>query len=75
MKSSIPMTKNIIVRTDVIAGSVKTSTLIMFNSNRKIIPVRIKLVTIRKPPMARLSLASFRIKFTQLVTRDANLSV
>jgi len=74
MKSNIPMARNIIVNTDVVTGSAKTLMSIMFSSMRKIAPVRIRLVTIRKPPMARLSLTSFRIQFTRLVARDANLS-
>lgn len=74
MKSSIPMARNIIVNTAVVAGSEKTSTSIMFSNTRKIVPVKIRLVTIRKPPIARLSLTSFRIQFTRLVTRDASLS-
>jgi hypothetical protein len=63
IKSNIPMARNIIVSTDVIAGSSKISMLIMFSNNRKIVPVKIRLVTIRKPPIARLSLTSFRIEF------------
>ena len=74
MKSSTPMAENIIVNTDVVAGSAKMSISIMFSSIRKIIPVKIRLVTIRKPPIATLSLTSFRIQFTRLVTRDASLS-
>jgi hypothetical protein len=74
MKSSTPIAKNIIVNTEVIAGSAKMSILIMFSNIRKIAPVKIRLVTIRKPPMARLSLTSFRIQFTRLVARDGSLS-
>jgi hypothetical protein len=33
----------------------------MFNKIRKTVPVKIRLVTIRKPPMAMLNLTSFRI--------------
>jgi hypothetical protein len=38
------------------------------------VPVKIRLVTIRKPPMATLSLTSFRIQFTQLIARDVRLN-
>jgi hypothetical protein len=65
MKSNIPMARNIIVNIDVVTGSAKTLASIMFSSIRKIAPVKIRLVTIRKPPMATLSLTSFRIHFTQ----------
>jgi len=74
MKSNIPMARNISVNTDVVAGSAKTPTSIIFSNIRKIVPVKIRLVTIRKPPMATLSLTSFRILFTQLVAIDASLS-
>jgi hypothetical protein len=67
MKSNIPMVKNISVNTDVVTGSAKTLASIMLSKIRKIAPVKIRLVTIRKPPMATLSLTSFRIRFTQLV--------
>ena len=63
MKSNTPMARNSIVNTDVVAGSAKTLTSIMFSNIRKIAPVKIRLVTIRKPPMARLNLTSFRIQF------------
>jgi hypothetical protein len=70
MKSSMPMARNSMVNTEVVAGSAKTVTSIMFSKIRKIAPVKIRLVTIRKPPMARLSLTSFRIQFTpRLITR------
>ncbi len=74
MKSNIPMARNISVNTDVVAGSAKTSTSIMFSNIRKIAPVRIRLVTISKPPMATLSLTSFRVQVTPLIARDASLS-
>ena len=74
MKSNIPMVKNISVKTDVVTGSAKMPTSIMLSNIRKIAPVKIRLVTIRKPPMATLSLTSFRIRFTQLNARDASLS-
>ncbi len=74
MKSNIPMVRNIIVKIDVVTGSVKTFTSIMFSSIRKIAPVKIRLVTIRKPPMAALNLTSFRIHFTQLTARNARLN-
>jgi hypothetical protein len=64
MKSSIPMVRNISVNIDEVAWSAKTSTLIMFSKMRKIVPVRIRLVTIRKPPMATLSLTSLRVQVT-----------
>jgi hypothetical protein len=73
MKSNIPIARNIIVNTDMVAGSAKTPTSIMFINIRKIVPVKIRLVTIRKPPMATLSLTRFRIRFTQLI-RDASLN-
>jgi hypothetical protein len=74
MKSNIPMVKNISVKTDMVTGSAKTPTSIMLSNIRKIAPVKIRLVTIRKPPMATLSLTNFRIRFTQLNARDASLS-
>ena len=74
MKSRTPIAKNIIVNTEVIPGSAKTSISIMFSNIRKIAPVKIRLATIRKPPIARLSLTSFRIQFTRLVARDGSLS-
>ena len=72
MKSNIPMARNISVKIDVVAWSAKTSTSIMFRSIRKIVPVRSRLVTISKPPIARLSLTSFRVQVTPLVARDAS---
>jgi hypothetical protein len=75
MKSNIPMARNIMVNTDVVSGSVKTLTSIMLSNMRKIAPVKIKLVTIRKPPMARLNLTSFRVHFTPgPIAIDASLS-
>ncbi len=74
MKSNNPMARSISVNTDMIVGSTKTLTSIMFSKIKKTIPVKIRLVTIRKPPMARLSLTSFRIYFTRLIARDASLS-
>jgi hypothetical protein len=62
MKSSTPIAKNSIINIDVVAGFAKTLTSIMFSNIRKIVPVKIRLVTIRKPPMARLNLTSFRIQ-------------
>jgi hypothetical protein len=73
-KSNIPMARNISVNTDMVAWSAKTPTSIMFSNIRKIVPVKIRLVTIRKPPMATLSLTIFRIMFTQLVARGARLA-
>lgn len=61
MKSSMPMARNSMVNTEVVAGSVKTVTSIMFSKIKKIAPVKIRLVTIRNPPMARLSLTILRI--------------
>jgi hypothetical protein len=72
-KSNIPIARNISVNIDVVTGSAKTPTSIMFNNIRKTVPVKIRLVTIRKPPMATLSLTRFRIRFTQLI-RDASLN-
>jgi hypothetical protein len=63
MRSNTPITRNSMVNTDVVTGSAKTLTSIMFSNIRKIAPVKIRLVTIRKPPMARLNLTSFRIQF------------
>ena len=74
MKSNIPIARNIMVNTEVVIGSAKTLMSIMFNNMRKIAPAKIRLVTIRKPPMARLSLTSFRIQFTRLITIDASLN-
>jgi hypothetical protein len=50
-------------------------TSIMFNKIRKTVPVKIRLVTIRKPPMAMLSLTSLRIHSTQLTAGDARLGL
>jgi len=72
MKSNTPMARNSMVNTEVVTGSAKTSTSIMFSNIRKIAPVKIRLVTIRKPPMARLNLTSFRIQFHS-VARDARV--
>jgi hypothetical protein len=74
IKSNSPMTRNISVNSDMLAWSAKTLTSIMFDKMRKTAPVKIMLVTIRKPPMAMLSLTSFRIQFTQLTVRDASLN-
>jgi len=74
MKSNSPMARNISVNSDILAWSAKTLTSIMFDKMRKTAPVKIMLVTIRKPPMAMLSLTSFRIQFTQLTVRDASLN-
>jgi hypothetical protein len=74
IKSNIPMTRNISVNSDMFVWSAKTLTSIMFDKMRKTAPVKIMLVTIRKPPIAMLSLASFRIRFTQLTVRDASLN-
>lgn len=63
MKSNTPIARNSIVNTDVVTGSAKTSTSIMLSNIRKNVPVKIKLVTMRKPPIARLNLTSFRIQF------------
>ena len=73
-KSKIPMARNISVNRDVVTWSEKTPTSIMFSNIRKIVPVKIRLVTIRNPPMATLSLTSFRTLFTQLIARDARLN-
>jgi hypothetical protein len=73
-KSNIPMARNTSVNSDMLAWSAKTLTSIMFKNMRKNVPVKIMLVTIRKPPMATLSLTSFRIQFTQLTVRDASLN-
>jgi len=72
MKSNTPIARNNMVNTDVVTGSAKTPTSIMFSNIRKTVPVKIRLVTIRKPPMARLNLTSFRIHFTRLVARDTH---
>jgi hypothetical protein len=69
IKSDIPMARNSNVKTAVLVWSEKTPTSIKFNTIRKTVPVKIRLVTIRKPPMATLSLTSFRIHFTQLTAR------
>jgi hypothetical protein len=74
MKSNIPIVRKISANSDRVTWSVKTSTSIMFNNVKKIVPVKIRLFSIRKPPMATLSLTSFRIWFTQLIARDTNLS-
>ncbi len=74
VKSIIPMTRNISVNSDMLAWSAKTLTSMMFKNMRKTAPVKIRLVTIRKPPMAMLSLTTFRIQFTQLAVRDASLN-
>ena len=74
IKSNIPMARKINVNRDMLAWSAKTLKSIMFKSMRKTAPVKIMLVTIRKPPMATLSLTSFRIQFTQLTVRDASLN-
>ena len=74
MKSKIPIARNIIVNTDEVAGFAKISVSIMFIDIRKIVPVKIRLVTIRKPPIAILSLTSFCIQFNPLVARDSILS-
>ena len=61
MKSNTPMARNNMVSTDVVAGSAKTSMSIMFSNIRKIVPVKIRLVTIRKPPKATLKRAIARM--------------
>ncbi len=63
MKSNSPMARNISVNSDMVALSAKTLMSIMFDKMRKTAPVKIRLVTIRKPPMAMLSLTSFRMQF------------
>jgi len=60
MKSAIAMARNIKVSSEAGAGSVKTVMSIMSSRTRKTVPVRIRLVTIRKPPIATVSLTSFR---------------
>ena len=71
MKSATPMARNINVNRDAVAWSAKTLTSIMFDKMRKTAPVKIRLVTIRKPPMAMLSLTSFRIQFTSVGRKSA----
>jgi hypothetical protein len=75
MKSKTPMAKNISVNSDVFVWSVKALTSIRSNKIRKTVPVKIRLVTIRKPPMAMLSRTSFRIHSTQLIARDVRLEL
>jgi hypothetical protein len=75
MKSKTPMARNIRVNTEVCVWFVKTLTSIKFSSIRKTVPVKIKLVTIRKPPMAMLNLTSFRIHSPQLTARDLRFRI
>ena len=72
MISNTPIVKNNIVNTDVVIGSAKMLTSIMFNNIRKTAPVKIRLVTMRNPPMARLNLTSFRIQFHSTIARDTH---
>jgi hypothetical protein len=74
IKSNIPMARNISVNSDMVTWSAKTPTSIRFKKIRRTVPVKIMLLTRRKPPMATLSLTSFRIQFTQLTVRDASLN-
>ena len=74
MKSKTPIARNIIVNIDEVVGFAKISMSIIFIDIRKMVPVKIRLVTIRKPPIAILSLTSFCNQFTPLVARDSILS-
>jgi hypothetical protein len=56
------MARNISVNSDILAWSAKTLSSIMFDKMRKTAPVKIMLVTIRKPPMAMLNLTSLRMQ-------------
>jgi hypothetical protein len=73
IKSKIPIAKNTKVNSDATLISEKTSASMIFIDIKKTVPVRIKLVTIRKPPTARLSLTSFCIQLTLFVARDSRL--
>ena len=72
MRSNTPIVKNNIVNTDAVIGSAKTLTSIIFNNIRKTAPVKIRLVTMRKPPMARLNLTIGRIQFHSTIARDTH---
>ena len=61
IKSKIPKAKNIKVRRGEIDALDRRSTSIKFKNIRRINPTNSKLVNIRKPPIATLSLAIFRI--------------
>ena len=69
MKSDNPIARNINVNNEMLVCSVKMPTSITSNNIRKTVPVKNRLVTIRKPPIATLSLMSFRIYSTQLIER------
>jgi hypothetical protein len=73
-KSRTPMARNIRVNNEVCVLFAKIPASIMFIKIRKTVPVKIKLVTIRKPPTAMLNLTSFRIHLPQLTARDSSVN-
>lgn len=70
-KSRAPMVRKTRPNKSVFFGSVKALISIKLNKIKKTIPVKTRLVTIKKPPIAILSLTSFRINPTQLVLCDS----
>jgi hypothetical protein len=63
IKSAMPIARNTTAKREKIVRSANTLVFIISNKARKTMPVKIRLDTIRKPPIATLSLTSFRIQF------------